>query len=279
MCSTGSNANDCPLTGNLKTSVDYKIISENFCATIEIDVVLIAKIKVYEDKAFTLIRTAFIVGASAFFKVELDSELNGNPNTNRADDIIKFDWTKITEVHFIVKDSNGKQQTALTLYKNAVTSVSVQAAINFEIIKVDSAAHEFAGFSFVISRKLIDLAAEAVAGKGLPANSKFTFTVNVVSQVGYTDTSSGSGRRKRLIEGIQFALAEAGSDKSSVGDSTPIDITDADLSTTATTTGSTSGTATSASATSAGATSAKSTSSSATQLIMGLVTLMCALLF
>jgi hypothetical protein len=276
MCSTGSNPTDCPLTGNLNTAVEYSITSEDFCATIEVDVALTIKIKVYQSSDFGVERTSFVVGATAFFQVVLDSDLNGSPNLNREDDLIKFQFTKITEVHFIVKDMNNVQQTALTLYKNSITQASVEAGIAFEIIKIDSPYKEKAGFKFDISKKLIDLAAEAVSGKGLPPNSKFTFTVNVVCQVGYTDNSGGSGKRKRLVEGIQEVLAEAGADKSSVGESYDMPITDADLSTTASTGSATETSTGSATTTTTGS---SKTSSSATHLIIGLVTLICALLF
>jgi hypothetical protein len=275
MCAPGATT-ECPLSGNLDISVGYSITSENFCATVEVNVELTIAIQVYRERSFTNVNTAFIVEDTAFFQVVLDSDLNIPNDANKDNDVIKFQFTRIIEVNFIVKDKDNKnvQHTALSLYRNGITSLSVEAGIGFEIIQVSSPANEKAGFAFKITKLLINKAAEAIAGKGLAANSKFSFSINVVAQVGYTDDNPGVAKRKRLIEGIQFALAEAGSDKSSAGQSTEIEIADADLSSTVITSSTVTNTGTNA-----GTGTETGKTSSAAQLIMGLVTLMFALMF
>jgi hypothetical protein len=279
ICSTGSSPTECPLVGGQNTSIFFTIQSEDFCATIEIDVALVGVLEVFEMADYTLPRKDFVIGRTAYFRVSVDSELNFNAagqNPDRSDDSVKFQSTKVIEISFIVK-SAGNVVTAISLYKNSETPESKSVNANTVVNFVDSPYFEKSGFQITFTKALINLASEAVAGKGLPANSKFTFSISAVTRVAFVDNKAGS--KKRLIEGIQQVLAEAGADQSSSSFSSDVDIPDANVTATdtatgtpatttpATATGTATGTGTGTATTAAGstATSGSTTSGAATK--------------
>jgi hypothetical protein len=198
----------CPLEDkDKKVAIVYSLTSEDFCATIEIDIGLTSVMNSYEDNTFAVIRTAFVVGRNVYFKIVTSSDVT----------TVGFQGSKITEVQFLLK-SNDVTAAAIQLYKNAVTSQCTSSDCAFQTIS--RADPKETAFTFAVTQKLIDLSAAAAAGSpALKANSKITFTLSAVVQVNYIDSASG----KRAIFGGHGLAADAGASQS--GASTAYDFT------------------------------------------------------
>jgi len=225
-CGPGISTTDCPLTQKDKpVAIVYTLTSEDFCATVEVDIGLVASMMSYEDATFTTVRSAFTVGRDAFFKIVVTSDVN----------TVTFSASAVQEVQFLVK-ADGKTAASISIYKKGVTADCTKTFCNFKIInRIDV---KESAFSFNVSTNLIDLSAEAAAGSpALKQNSKITFTLNAVVQVSYLDTAVS---KKRFLMGV---LAEPAASQSGGSSSYDMSIPDANFNTgTGTGSGSTSDT-------------------------------------
>jgi len=180
-------------------SILYSLVSEDFCATIEIDIGLTATMLSYEDSTFVTLKTAFIVGRDVFFKIVVYSDVK----------TVAFQATALTEAKFVLK-ADGKVASAISVYKKGVTDDCKNTDCNFKvIIRTDPSE---AAFSFNVTSKLIDRSAGAAAGSPtLKTNSKISFTVQTVVQVSYLDSSTSKKRGLMGLLGETASAQSAGS--------------------------------------------------------------------
>jgi len=205
ICSTGSDANSCPLTQQDKNvAIQYSLTSEDFCATIQVDVGLTAVMTSFEDSGFTTPKTAYIVDRVAYFKIVITSELGS---------VIQFQASKITQIQFIVK-ADGSVAGAIEIYNQGPSVDCVSTNCNVTIITSPNTNE--CDFSVAITSALINLSGEAAVGNPvLKANSKVTYTLNANVQIAYLDTSA---TKKRGYMGVLGESASSQSRSSSALD-------------------------------------------------------------
>jgi len=197
-CAAGASNEKCPLTQkDKKVSIVYSLTSEDFCAEIEVDIGLTATIKSFEDDKLTIPRTSFTVDKKGYFLTTVVSEVSS----------VKFSSIVVSKVQFVLK-SDGAPAAGIQIYNNGPTKDCVDNKCDITIITREKT--DEAGFGFVVTKTLIDLAGEASAGSSkLKQNSKITYSLNVFLKVFYLD-SAVSG--KRALMGV---LGEAASSTAS----------------------------------------------------------------
>jgi hypothetical protein len=186
----------CPLReADSKVVIDYSLTSENFCAEISIDISLTATIRIFEDAAFSIPRTLFMVGQRAYFLVTVNSNLNQDTN------IIDFSQIKILTV--LVR---GEASDLPTLICEKGLPSNDTVAVNIEIHQ-GSNSREI-GFSFDFTNELTQIL--------LIPNGKRSFITSVELEVSYqnkkrfafeilaSDTEKSTFSTEVGVEGTKF---------------------------------------------------------------------------
>jgi hypothetical protein len=187
-CDEANKAN-CSLdsTDPATLSVQYKLKSENFCATITVDIGIIGKITTHENQTFTGIRLNFIVNRRVYFLVKVNSDLNEPKDSsgkvdieaydpNNVKTIIKFSRTELVTVS--VKFTNG---TVVRLWRRGALDAWGTLCQNHTVATTNpqkTLLLNSVGFSFIVTK--------AIANP--PKNGKVTFTVLAEVQVTYPST-------------------------------------------------------------------------------------------
>jgi fibro-slime domain-containing protein len=251
-CGAGLDSVTCPLnTGDLPTNVQFTLQSENFCAEVTVDVGLVGTLTSYLDNTFTTKKNAFIVGRTAYFLVDVNSDINPSGAYNPATAVVTFTRTQLVSV--TVKQVSSA--TIYRLYENYLTANFTGTSygdLQTQCTSITVAATNQVGFSFVFSTQL---------AAGLDKNGQQSFTVSATFQVTYNNANGKRG-----------LLASSGDNSDTSTTQFDVDPTPPTDSTAATSTGATSTGATSTGATSTGATTTQqqstSTSTSNTYVIV-----------
>jgi len=176
----------CPLDGTL-VSIDFTLVSENFCAEISIDIGLYGTIKVYESADFLTIRNSFIQGKTAYFLVEVSSDQNTQPYNDSSASIL-FSSVSLVTVSLRVDVSN----VILRLYQNGTLA---EETYDSGINEIKRSNGNSVGFSFIFTEGLIS---------ALNATSKTQITVGAEVLVTYNfGSSENSTKRELMAEGEQ----------------------------------------------------------------------------
>jgi hypothetical protein len=234
-----ANTNNCTLGSNSSdhiARVGYKLKSENFCATISVDVGIIGKISSHENQTFVGSKSSFIVGRRVYYLVKVNSDLNDpkDPDsydpTNPQKTIIQFTKTELVTVDLVLHN-----KTIVRLWKRGPLDVWGALCESYNTKTPGNVAllKNSVGFSFVMTRDLANP----------PKNGKLVLKVVATVQVSYPTA------KKR---------ADAAEDNTY---ETPVDIDDDGTSTVDNTTGSTTSGTTSGSTTSGSTTSGSTTGS------------------
>jgi len=193
-CSPGLTS-ECPLqAGDINTTVTYSLASENFCATITVDIGLFGNISIFEDVKYKISQTSFYIGSRAYFLLKVDSDLNHGGKENiiiSSCDLVTISLTPIGGTVPIVLFANG----AVEIYGNSTGLNDTGADLMID----NSQGAKAVGFSFVFSEYL---------ASQLCANGDLTFTVSAEASVSY------SGSKKRWINDVEEIEASSGNDNS-----------------------------------------------------------------
>jgi len=83
------SSGQCPISQSDEDAIiNFTLTSENFCATISIDIGLFGTIQTYSDSTFTTLQSSFIVGQRACYLVILNSDSNPQPYNPKTASII-----------------------------------------------------------------------------------------------------------------------------------------------------------------------------------------------
>jgi hypothetical protein len=270
-----ANTNNCSLGSNSSdhvTTVGYKLKSENFCATISVDVGIVGKISSHENQTFVGSKSSFIVGRRVYYLVKVNSDLNDpkDPDsydpTNPQKTIIQFTKTELVTVNLVLDN-----KTIVRLWKRGqldswgalCQSHDTKTPGNVALLK------NSVGFSFVMTR---DLASP-------PKNGKLVLKVVATVQVSYPNAKK---RADTSDETDYESPVDVVEDDTVTDTTTPTTgTTTGTTPTTGTTTGTT---ATTGSTTTSGATTGSTTGSATTEksnsvaLIASLIMLIVALI-
>jgi len=137
---------NCPLQEADKPAfVAYSLISENFCAEVTVEVGLTGSVGVFEDAGYSKTRTAFIVGARAYFLVKVESELNtpSKPNT------IAFSNTELVTV---TVRKEGEKTPIRLIEKKKVVVFAADEDPKADIKVDDRSDGKEVGFNFVFQQ-------------------------------------------------------------------------------------------------------------------------------
>jgi len=165
---------NCPIKDDyLRTTVDYSLTSENFCAVVNIDISLTATIKIYEDKEYNIPRSTFMVGQRAYFLIKVRSDLNNDK------EVIQFSRVRIITITVRGPAKNLPscicEQGKPTDYSHGEFNPVV-----YPEIYVKSYTNE-AAFSFVFSNEL--------ANYHLKPNGKLSLTIGAEVEVSYLNNA------------------------------------------------------------------------------------------
>jgi len=189
VCDPSVPVADCPLqTKDIITTIQYQLQSENFCAEVTVEVGIIGSLAVYEDAAYSIPRTAFIVGTRAYFLVKIDSELN-----TPAKKVVNFVDTVLVQVTVRAETDT----LPIKLYdKKAVFVFDPPSSDPGVDIQVDNkpALTQEVGFNFILTKKL---------AASLVKNNKLKFTVGAEVQAQYSST--GKKRQGTDVESSTFS--------------------------------------------------------------------------
>jgi len=265
----------CPLSKaeDFIAAVTYKLKSENFCATLTIDVGLVGNLRSYENDTFGDVRTAFIVGRKGYFLVKVNSELNTPKNSSNGADADLYvvgglgtvvTFSKITLVTVTVRTTTG---TPVRLYENKAPAVfeaskdlNTSCGAVTKYLNGNNLPENQVGFQFTFTRKLAST---------LLRNQKVDFVISAEVQVTYSNT----GAKKRFN---MEALATTGEDNGDfTGVSTLDDNGEGPTEVVTDTTATTATTATTTSATSTG----KTDTSNSVVLVASFLVMILTLLF
>jgi len=266
-CSLGTGASDHI------TSVQYKLKSENFCATISVDIGIIGTISSHENQSFIGSKSSFVIGRRVYYLVKVNSDLNGPKDSsgkvivdqydpNNSQTIIKFTRTELVKVD--IKHSNG---TIVRIWQRGATNNAGSDCKNHTTKEnpTSTLLLNSVGFSFVMTR---DIASP-------PKNGKITVRIVAEVQVSYPSS-------KKRADNEEANTYETNSDIDDDGTG-PTETTGSTTgSTTAGTTGSTTGgnTVPTTGSTTAGPTTGSTTggnSSNSVALIASLIMMIVAL--
>jgi len=155
-CSLGTGASDHI------TSVQYKLKSENFCATISVDIGIIGTISSHENQSFIGSKSSFVIGRRVYYLVKVNSDLNGPKDSqgkvivdqydpNNSQTIIKFTRTELVKVD--VRVSNG---TAVRIWQRGATNTAGSDCKNHTTKEAPTSTLllNSVGFSFVMTREI-----------------------------------------------------------------------------------------------------------------------------
>jgi len=252
-CGPNVPAANCSLSlpSDFVASVVYTLQSENFCATMTVDVGIVGNIRSYVNQSFDAYppSTAFIVGRSAYYLIKVNSDLNdpkdanGNPDpdlyqASGSGTVVTF--ATVSLINVAISFSNG---TLVRVWENGAPvnwashgfgNYGTNAAVYYVDANNNPLVGNEVGFSFVVVRALIPV----------PKDAEISITIVADVQVTYSNT-----QKKR------FGLTTAGADNntyslsSTVADSANATTDTATATTSATTTSPTTSTTTTTSPT------------------------------
>jgi len=190
-----SGQTDCPISDSDKpATIDFDLISENFCAEISVDIGLVGTIEIYEDSSFQNVKKSFIAGRRAYLLITLNSDVNPSPYSESTA-AIKLTNCKLYGV--TLRSSGSSNGTSiLKIYQNGSLS-SDDSDFETQLQEIDRSQGNMVGFSFVFSSKLVSELGST------SSSSKLTIGAEV--QVSYTQ-----GTKKRDV------LATSGTDRSTL---------------------------------------------------------------
>jgi len=254
-CPSFLTQQDCPLLpADVATYVNFSLTSENFCAEVSVDVGLVGNVVSYSDSAYSNLKSAFIVGRTAYFLVSVNSELNnkGVLPYVASSAIVTFSSTALVSVTVTPKPAGT---LIYRLFENGATANFTGTSygdLKTNCVSLSAPGPNQVGFSFVFSSEL---------SSNLTKNGQQTFTVSATVKVTY----SNSAGKKRGV------LAQDGTnDNTYSADFTP-DVsgnTDTTQTSTATSSGSGSGSGSGSSSQSSSSTVASSSTSSNSVIVI-----------
>jgi len=196
ICRSGNN--QCPLSESEKDAIiDFTLTSENFCATISIDIGLTGTIKSYSDSTFQTEKTSFVLGQKACYLITINSDSNSSPYNPKTASIL-LSSTQLTSVTVRVNSNIDR------LFSSSNSSNDF--GTNFQTIQQSQG--NSVGFCFTYSVTLIN---------NLNCTGTVTVTIGAEVSVEYTSSSNSNGKRD--------VLASSGSDTSAQSTDNSLTIT------------------------------------------------------
>jgi hypothetical protein len=192
--------NNCPLSelSERASSVTFKLKSENFCAEISTDILLIGRLSSHANSTFLVSKSSWMMDSRGYFLVTVNSDLNSSPyNESNAD--IKFVRTDLVTV-FIRSDNASS--VPIKLWDNgnpAVFNSNEDPEVDIQVIPGTTGNR--VGFSIVLSHRLSEL-----------LNNSTKFIIGAEVQVFYEG-----------LEGQKRFVLSAGNDKVSYSTSVNVD--------------------------------------------------------
>jgi hypothetical protein len=181
---------DCPLLpADVATYVNFSLTSENFCAEVSVDVGLVGNVVSYSDSAYSNLKSAFIVGRTAYFLVSVNSELNnkGVLPYVASSAIVTFSSTALVSVTVTPKPAGT---LIYRLFENGATANFTSTSygdLKTNCVSLPAPGPNQVGFSFVFSSEL---------SSGLTKNGQQTFTVSATVKVTY---SNSAGKKRGVL--------------------------------------------------------------------------------
>jgi len=187
----------CPLS-NTPVSIDFSLVSENFCAEITIDIGLYGTIKIYGDAGFTSRRGAFISGTINYFLLELNSDSNASPyNPSNAAYLLSKTILQTVTIRM-------GEDCIIRLFENGTVADNDYGSGITEISRPEG---NIIAFSFNFTDSLMDQ---------LNCSSS-NVTLGADVQVNYATTTGGSSTKRWML------AAQSGQEKTTLSTTAPID--------------------------------------------------------
>jgi hypothetical protein len=178
-CGAGLTGANCPLNPTIPDDVDastgFSLTSENFCAEVGVEVSLRGTLASYEDSGFTVAKSAFIVGRTAYFLVKVNSEINPAGDYVDATANVKFGTANLKLVSVTVRQVTSTSVINRVFEKGAI---AVGDPLKTQCTQI-SISVSSVGFSLNFSKEL---------SQTLVNNGKLTFTIGAEVQVSYVQS-------------------------------------------------------------------------------------------
>jgi len=211
----GDNVTNCPLSGiSEPAGFAYRLKSENFCATVLVDVGISGNMRSYEDADFDAkpLKKGYLVNKRGFFLVKVNSDINDpsdpdgyDPNGNGT--VVKISKVDLLTVTIMLKPSGDPiriwaEKQPVDFLGGGLIDYKTDCKLEPNRLNGTALQENQVGFSFLLSRELAFT---------LSKGGKISFQVVADCQITYQQSS-----KKRFI------LA-AGVDSNSFSDTFDVD--------------------------------------------------------